>query len=120
MNKIELTGRIVGAIDCTSEADGTEAARANLEFSRGNGLAKIFAFRERALQLAQFAPGDVVSVRGRLTINPANRLCAVLVDDVVVVQHFRGQECAEPRSLHEDIADVRHAALRVGKRERWR
>jgi hypothetical protein len=80
MNLVELSGKIVGPINTSTEADGTEAARAYLEFSRGNGLARIFAFRERAWQLVQFAPGDVVSIRGRLTINPSNRMCAILVD----------------------------------------
>lgn len=119
MNKVELIGTIVGDIDCSSQADGTEAARANLEFWRGNGLARIFAFSECARQLAQFASGDVVNIRGRLTVHPTNRMCAVLVD---VVRRFDpGQECAEPNSPHEDIRDVRVAALHHrGKRKRWR
>jgi hypothetical protein len=82
MNLIELSGKLVGPINTSTEPDGTEAARAYLEFWRGNGLARIFAFRERAWELVQFAPGDVVSIRGRLTINPSNRMCAILVDAV--------------------------------------
>ncbi|SRR6266566_1928677 len=100
VNRIELTGKIVGAIDCTSEGDGTEAARASLYFQRGNGLIKVFAFRELARQLAKFQPGHMVRIVGRLTCHPSNRAAAILVDKV---RYFDPrQECAAPRDLQED------------------
>lgn len=117
MNRIELTGKIIGTIDCTCEADGTEAARASLEFQRGNGLIKVFAFRELARQLAKFQPGHMVRIVGRLTCHPSNRTAAILID---AVRYFDPrQECAAPRK-DKEIRDLRRDALRLGKRERWR
>ncbi len=117
MNKVELSGTIVGTIDCSSEADGTEAARASLEFQRGNGLVKVFGFRGLARQFAQFKPGDQIRICGRLTVHPQNRTAAILVDEV---RYFDArQECAAP-SKDKEIRDLRHDALRMGKRERWR
>lgn len=114
MNRVEVTGKIIGAIDCTCEADGTEAARASLDFQRGNGLIKVFAFRELARQLANFQPGHMVRIVGRLTCHPQNRTAAILVD---AVGYFDArQEHPTPRNLQEDIRAVRHSELQTGKR----
>lgn len=118
MNRIELTGKIIGAIDCACEPDGTEVARASLDFQRGNGLIKVFAFREVARQLAKFEQGHMVRITGRLTTHPQNRTSAILVDEVKFFD--ARQEGPAPRNLHEDIREVRHSALQVGKRTSFR
>lgn len=82
MNKIELSGTIVGEIDAQSDADGTERASAFLQFHKANGRAILFCFGERARLLAQFKSGDQVRIRGRLMIHRLNGKAAILVDEV--------------------------------------
>lgn len=89
MNEVKLSGTVVGDIEARSEPNGTESARASLQFHKANGAVLLFCFAERAHKLARFRAGDVVEVSGRLTINKLNHKAAVLVDNI---QHLDTQK----------------------------
>jgi hypothetical protein len=114
-NRVELSGTLVGPLDFSSESDGTPAARGCLRFQARNGTLKIVGFRELAHQLAKFHPGDHVRIVGRICVHPENKMAAVIVDQV---QRFDPRQAgAAPSNLLEDIRQVRHEALQVGKRQ---
>lgn len=117
MNQVQISGTIVGEIDARSEADGTESARAFLKFHKANGAVMLFCFAERARHLAQFKPGDLVTVRGRLTVNLLNGKAAILVDEVHPFDARK--ESAEDRDAREWNATRRHQHNAAVKDTRW-
>ncbi len=117
MNEVRLSGTIVGDIDARSEADGTESCNTSLRFHKSNGSVLLFCFAERAQKLAQFKHGDLVTIRGRLTIHRVNGRAAILVDEV---HHLDArQESAEDREASEWNATRRHQSNTVVRDNRW-
>jgi hypothetical protein len=117
MNEVRLTGTIVSDIDARSRPDGTESCSALLQFHKSNGPVLLFCLEERAHKLARFKSGDLVSVRGRLTINSLNAKAAILVDEV---QHLDARkESAEDREASEWNATRRHQLNAQVKGNRW-
>jgi len=114
VNEVRLSGTIIGDIDARSQADGTESASASLRFHKANGTVLLLCVGERAHQLARFKSGDLVLIRGRLTINGLNRKAAILVDEI----HAR-QESAEDREASEWNATRRHQHNAAVKGNRW-
>jgi len=117
MNKVELSGTIASEIDARSVADGTESARASLQFHKANGTVLLFCFAERAQKLARFRPGDLVRICGRLTINRLNGKAAVLVDEVQPLDER--QRSPEDREASEWNATRRHQHNASVKDNRW-
>jgi hypothetical protein len=58
-----------------------------------------------------------VRIVGRLTCHPQNRTAAILVDEV---RYFDARQEGPAPHKDREIRDLRHDALRLGKRERWR
>src|SRR5260370_1858319 len=117
MNEVRRSGTIVGDIDARSEGDGTESASALLQFHKANGRVLLFSFAERARQLARFKHGDLVIVRGKLTINRLNGKACVLVDSAEHVDVR--QKSAEDREEKEWNSMRRHQHNAAVKDNRW-
>ena len=117
MNEVRLSGTIVSEIDARSDADGTEHASTFLQFHKGNGAVLLFCFEERAHLLARFKSGDLVTIRGRLTIHKINGKPAILIDEV---HHLDArQESAEDREDNWWNAVRRHQQNAAVKDNRW-
>ena len=117
MNEVRITGTIASEIEARTRPDGTESCSALLQFHKSNGPVLLFCLEERAQKLGRFKSGDLVSVRGRLTINPLNAKAAILVDEV---QHLDARkESAADREADEWNATRRHQANAAVKSTRW-
>jgi hypothetical protein len=80
MNKVELSGTIVGELLTRTEPDGEPFTAVRLLFDRKSDPITVFCYAERAMTLANVTRGQQVRVSGRLMVHPKTRRAGILVD----------------------------------------
>ncbi len=112
MNKVEVSGTIVGEVMTRTEPDGEPFAAVHLLFDRKSDPVTLFCYAERALTLAKVTKGEQVRVSGRLMIHPKTRRAGILVDRLEA-------DVAQDREADLWNATRRHQLNATVKDNRW-